>query len=70
VESLGLAAETQVFAQAIARSLPYLAPLGPFDLVFLDPPNASLPEVPPIIAALLGAGALSPTARVIVEHAK
>ena len=70
VEALGLTADTQVFAQAITRSLPHLAPLGPFDLVFLDPPYASLPEVPPIIAALLKAGALSPTARVIVEHAK
>ncbi len=70
LEALGLTAETQVFAQAITRSLPHLAPLGPFDLVFLDPPYASLPEVPPIVAALLKAGALSATARVIVEHAK
>ncbi|MEO5729996.1 MAG: 16S rRNA (guanine(966)-N(2))-methyltransferase RsmD [Byssovorax sp.] len=70
VEALGLAADTQVFAQAITRSLPYLAPLGPFDLVFLDPPYAALPEVPPIIAALFKAGALSEAARVIVEHAK
>lgn len=70
LEALGLAGETQVFAQAITRSLPFLAPLGPFDLVFLDPPYAALPEVPPIVAALLAAGALGATARVIVEHAK
>ena len=46
----------------------FLKALGPFDLVFLDPPYALLPEVAPIVAALLKADALSPDARVIVEH--
>jgi len=38
--------------------------------VFLDPPYAQLPEVPPIIAALLKADTFSAAARVVVEHAK
>ena len=70
LEALKLTAETQVFAQPISSAMRFLKALGPFDLVFLDPPYAQLPEVAPIVAALLKAGALSPTARVIVEHAK
>jgi 16S rRNA (guanine966-N2)-methyltransferase len=70
IEALSLTADTQVFAQPIASALRFLKALGPFDLVFLDPPYAQLPEVAPIVAALLKADALSPTARVIVEHAK
>ncbi len=70
LEALKLTADTQVFAQPITSALRFLKALGPFDLVFLDPPYAQLPEVPPIVAALLKADALSATARVIVEHAK
>jgi 16S rRNA (guanine966-N2)-methyltransferase len=70
LEALKLTAETQVFAQPITSALRFLKALGPFDLVFLDPPYAQLPEVAPIVAALLKAETLSPTARVIVEHAK
>ena len=70
LEALKLTADTQVFAQPITSALRFLKALGPFDLVFLDPPYAQFPEVPPIVAALLKADALSPTARVIVEHAK
>jgi 16S rRNA (guanine(966)-N(2))-methyltransferase RsmD len=70
LEALKLTADTQVFAQPITSALRFLKALGPFDLVFLDPPYAQLPEVPAIVAALLKADALSPAARVIVEHAK
>ena len=70
LEALSLTADTQVFPQPIVSALRFLKALGPFDLVFLDPPYAQLPEVPAIVAALLKAEALSPTARVIVEHAK
>lgn len=69
LEALSLTADTQVFAQPIAGALRFLGALGPFDLVFLDPPYAQLPEVAAHVAALLKAGALSPTARVVVEHA-
>lgn len=68
LEALSLTADTQVFPQPIASAQRFLKALGPFDLVFLDPPYALLPEVAPIVAALLKADALSPDARVIVEH--
>lgn len=68
LEALRLTADTQVFPQPIAGALRFLKALGPFDLVFLDPPYALLPEVAPIVATLLKADALSPAARVIVEH--
>src|SRR4029079_13368239 len=70
LEALSLTGDTQVFPQPIAGALRLLKALGPFDLVFLDPPYAQLPEVPPIVASLLKADTLSPTARVVVEHDK
>lgn len=43
--------------------------LGPFDLVFADPPYAAVDRVAPLLAALGGANALAPGAAVVVEHA-
>ena len=65
--ALDLTASTQVIAQPVARAAASLA--GPFDLVFIDPPYASIAEVPAAVAALRARAALAPRARVIVEHA-
>jgi 16S rRNA (guanine966-N2)-methyltransferase len=66
---LGLTDAARVLAQPIARALPLLRSLGPFNLVFVDPPYAALADVPPFLVALIEAGGLTPDARVVIEHA-
>lgn len=68
--TLDLLALTRVVAQPAARAIPAIASAeGPFDLVFADPPYASLAEVPPLVASLAAAGALASGARFVLEHA-
>lgn len=67
--ALDLADQARVLGQPVARALPELGRLGPFDVIFLDPPYAALAEVPGVVAALGKSGAIGPGARVIVEHA-
>ncbi len=67
--SLGLDRAAHVVARPVAAGASGGALAGPFDLVLADPPYAALAEVPPAVEALVAAGALSPDARVVVEHA-
>jgi 16S rRNA (guanine966-N2)-methyltransferase len=71
--SLGLASCVRAIAidlRAAERASERIAGLGegPFDRVFVDPPYAEAALVPPLLAALGTAGALAPSALVIVEH--
>lgn len=67
--ALALLPRARVVALPAARALAAMgAEERPFDLVFADPPYAALAELPPLLAALAG-GALSPGARVVIEHA-
>jgi 16S rRNA (guanine966-N2)-methyltransferase len=65
--TLALLDRAHVMALPAARAIPSLAGEGPFALIFADPPYAALAEVPPLLEAL--GGALSPGARVVIEHA-
>lgn len=67
--SLDLQGAARVVAQPAARAIAAIAALGPFDLVFADPPYAALAEIPPLVEALASAGALAPGARFVLEHA-
>jgi 16S rRNA (guanine966-N2)-methyltransferase len=42
---------------------------GPFTLVFIDPPYAEVARIPPVVGALVAAGALTPGALVVLERA-
>lgn len=69
IATLGLGAETQVVVQSVERALPRLAGLGPFDLVFVDPPYALAAQAGHAVAAFAAGGAaLTAGARVILEH--
>jgi 16S rRNA (guanine966-N2)-methyltransferase len=63
--ALDLQGCTEVVSQPVSRAAAGLS--GPFDLVFADPPYAAVDEVPAAIAAM--GTALTPAARVVVEHA-
>ncbi len=69
LSSLGLMDQARILAQPASRAVPELARLGPFDLIFLDPPYAALADVPGLCAALEQSGAVAEEARVVVEHA-
>jgi 16S rRNA (guanine966-N2)-methyltransferase len=69
---LGLTSAVQVVARPVASAASASssgALGGPFDLVFADPPYASVAEVPAAVAAIAAADALATGARVVVEHA-
>jgi 16S rRNA (guanine966-N2)-methyltransferase len=58
-----------VLAAPVERALARLAGEGPFDLVFLDPPYAALPQAAAAAARLAGPlGLLAPAGRVSLEH--
>lgn len=71
--TLGLGLRSRVLAVAAERAVRELARRQadepPCDLVLVDPPYAHLASVPPLVAALVEAGALAPSARIVVEHA-
>jgi 16S rRNA (guanine(966)-N(2))-methyltransferase RsmD len=71
VTALGLQEKTRVVAAKVDPTAGWLASLGPFDLVFVDPPWTLVDggDVARAIAGLVGAGALSPDALTILEHA-
>lgn len=71
--ALGLSAQIRAFAidlGAAERAAARIAQSGggPFDRVFVDPPYKDAALVPPLLAALGAAGALGPSALVVVEH--
>jgi 16S rRNA (guanine966-N2)-methyltransferase len=71
LEALGIEPLARVIAQPVARALSTLAPLGPFDLVLLDPPYAALAEASRVLDALVAdeGSLVTPSARVVLEHA-
>jgi 16S rRNA (guanine966-N2)-methyltransferase len=71
VAALGLETRTRIVADKVGHATKWLASQGPFDLVFVDPPWALVDsgEVAPALADLVDAGALSPDALAILEHA-
>jgi 16S rRNA (guanine966-N2)-methyltransferase len=71
IAALGLQSQTLVVAADVSRSAKRLARQGPFELVLADPPWALVDsgEAPRAVADLVGAGALSAEALVVLEHA-
>lgn len=74
VEALGLRDRARVVDQRAERAIAAIgagegAPAGAFDLVLIDPPYASLAEVPRVVAALVARDAVADGARLVVEHA-
>jgi 16S rRNA (guanine966-N2)-methyltransferase len=69
VAALAIEGRVRVLAQPVLHAAPALSRAGPFDLVLIDPPYADLPEVTPVIKVLGATCALTPDARVVVEHA-
>jgi 16S rRNA (guanine(966)-N(2))-methyltransferase RsmD len=70
VGALGVAASAKVIAAPVSAAAARLAKLGPFDLVFADPPWALVDtgEAPRAVAALVGAGLFADDACVVMEH--
>ena len=68
IDSLGLADETVVVGERVARAQRRLKALGPFDLVLCDPPWSILDEAVRDLDALAAARVLAPGARVVLEH--
>ncbi len=69
VRALGLEARVTLMSSTVERAAPRLAPLGPFDLVFADPPWDDWQTAVAALTTLLGALAVAPEGRVVVEHA-
>ncbi len=68
IRDLGLEDRTRVIHWDILKNLNCLiSQQRAFDLVFMDPPYET-DAVAPTLAALLSCGALSPGARIVIEH--
>lgn len=65
---LGLEGQARVFAMPVEAFLRKAGSLGPFDLVFADPPYAELDLAMQSLARLGPAGALGDAASFVVEH--
>ena len=73
VEALAIGDRSRIVGLSVERGISALgkgglSPPDRFDLVFVDPPYASLPTVPRVIAALAKAGLIATEVRIIVEH--
>jgi 16S rRNA (guanine966-N2)-methyltransferase len=64
--SLDLAGLCRVLGQPVAKAVAELHEAGPFDLIFLDPPYAALPEASSVLSRL--PELVSAGGRVILEH--
>ena len=71
VTSLGLEHRTRIAEADVSRACRRLADRGPFDLVLVDPPWALVDsgDATRALADLVGAGAVSDGALVVLEHA-
>jgi 16S rRNA (guanine966-N2)-methyltransferase len=63
----GLGDRAKVHCRAAGRAVAGL--VGPYGLVFMDPPYARPPD-PSLVRGLSAVGALEPDVRVVVEHAR
>lgn len=69
VEKLQLKDRYQVIGREVAQAFPQIVGAGPFDLIYLDPPYATVSEeVVAVLARLAEAGAISDGAIVGFEH--
>ena len=75
IASLGLGGSVRVIARRVGDAAKMLAPLGPFDLVLIDPPYADVPsgalarELRSIVDAAPLGRIFAEGALVVVEHA-
>jgi 16S rRNA (guanine966-N2)-methyltransferase len=71
VATLGVRDRAQVIAADVPRAVARVAREGPFDLVLADPPWALVDsgEALDVLADLVGSGALSDSATLVLEHA-
>ncbi len=72
--TLGIEGASRVITQPVTRalsSLSSLTPLGPFDLILLDPPYAALVEAGRVLGALAAetSNLVALSARLVLEHA-
>src|SRR5580658_9563682 len=69
IDALGLAGQASLVAGDVRRALARLVGAGPFDLVLADPPWALVESGEPsqVLAELATAGALGPSAWVVLE---
>jgi 16S rRNA (guanine966-N2)-methyltransferase len=65
---LGLGGCSSALGLRVERALRHLVPLGPFGVVFCDPPWAEAPAVSAILNDFDWAGLLAEGARVVLEH--
>ena len=70
VKALGLETRTQVLQADVGKARRRLAPSGPFDLVFADPPWALVEsgDAPRALADLIKLPILAPSSLVVLEH--
>jgi 16S rRNA (guanine966-N2)-methyltransferase len=69
IDALKLQDRAKILARSVERAARELSREGPFDLIFLDPPYAKLPEIPGVIAELEANRAIAALGRLVVEHA-
>jgi 16S rRNA (guanine966-N2)-methyltransferase len=69
LRALGLTTHTEVLPTRAAAARAHITDRGPFDLVLCDPPWKDVAAALVELEALAAAGALSPTSRVVLEHA-
>jgi len=69
LEDLSITDEATVVTGTIPRVLPRVGALGPFDIVFADPPYASLAVAIGALATLAASRAVTEHAIAVLEHA-
>ena len=70
VRALGLSSRCIILTRAVVRARQPVLAHAPFDLVFADPPYATLAAAAVDIARLLAPPLLRPQARLVLEHAR
>jgi len=68
VATLGVAALVKVVSMPLERALARLSSLGPFDLVFADPPYADVDQATDALSSLASKGVFSVDATIVLEH--
>ena len=70
IETLGLAQQTRVMRVPLERAICSLAEMGPFNLVFADPPYAIVNRAAELLQTFIETAAMAaPPFRVVLEHA-
>jgi 16S rRNA (guanine966-N2)-methyltransferase len=69
LDTLGLTGSAVVLSSPVLRVVRSLSSRGPFDLVLVDPPYASLAEAVQVLELLVDQHLFSDKVRVVLEHA-